>query len=93
MAVNIRRLEIINGSNVSPGDELEYTIYFISTGDSPAKNVLFGDGFARRLHRVPENVTFIPTAFNSNPPQNYRELEVGLWEETRLLRLSHISTR
>lgn len=52
----------INGGNVNPGDELEYTIYFISTGDATAANVLFCD-------RVPENVTFIPTAFNSNPPQ------------------------
>lgn len=52
----------INGGSVNPGDELEYTIYFISTGDAPAHNVLFCD-------RVPENVTFIPTAFNSNPPQ------------------------
>jgi uncharacterized repeat protein (TIGR01451 family) len=48
----------INGGTIKPGDELEYTIYFLSSGDSPAKNVLFCD-------RVPTNVTFLPTAFNS----------------------------
>jgi uncharacterized repeat protein (TIGR01451 family) len=47
----------VNGGNVRPGNELEYTIYFLSAGDSDAKNVLFCD-------RVPSNVTFIPTAFN-----------------------------
>jgi uncharacterized repeat protein (TIGR01451 family) len=51
----------INGGNVRPGDELEYTIYFISTGEDSAKQVLFCD-------RVPDNVTFAPTAFNSAKP-------------------------
>jgi choice-of-anchor A domain-containing protein/uncharacterized repeat protein (TIGR01451 family) len=49
-----------NGGFTRPGDELEYTIYFLSTGDTEAKNVLFCD-------RVPSNVSFIPTAFNSQP--------------------------
>ncbi|KAF3884150.1 MULTISPECIES: DUF11 domain-containing protein [Nostocales] len=48
----------INGGNVSPNNELEYTIYFLSAGSSPAPNVLLCD-------RVPDNTTFIPTAFNS----------------------------
>jgi uncharacterized repeat protein (TIGR01451 family) len=47
----------INGGNVKPGDEMEYTIYFLSTGNANAENVLFCD-------RVPSNVTFVPTAFN-----------------------------
>lgn len=52
----------VNGGNVKPGDELEYTIYFLSTGQATAKNVLICD-------RVPDNVSFLPTAFNSSPPQ------------------------
>ena len=48
----------INGGSVKPGDELEYTIYFLSSGSTPAKNVLLCD-------RVPENVTFIPNSFNN----------------------------
>ncbi|NJR49390.1 MAG: DUF11 domain-containing protein [Leptolyngbyaceae cyanobacterium CSU_1_3] len=48
----------INGGTTRPGDELEYTIYFLSTGDASAKGVLFCD-------RIPNNVTFLPTAFTS----------------------------
>ncbi|WP_300636528.1 hypothetical protein [Mastigocoleus sp. MO_188.B34] len=47
----------INGGQVDPEDEIEYTIYFLSAGDTEAKSVLFCD-------RVPTNTTFIPTAFN-----------------------------
>lgn len=47
----------INGGNVKPNDELEYTIYFLSAGDSDANNVLFCD-------RIPENVTYMPTAYS-----------------------------
>jgi choice-of-anchor A domain-containing protein/uncharacterized repeat protein (TIGR01451 family) len=47
-----------DGGFTRPGDELEYTIYFLSTGDTEAKNVLFCD-------RVPSNVSFLPTAFNT----------------------------
>lgn len=50
----------INGGKVEPDDELEYTIYYLSAGDSEAKSVLFCD-------RVPANVTFIPTSFNNEP--------------------------
>ena len=50
----------INGGKVEPNDELEYTIYFLSTGDTEAENVLFCD-------RVPGNVSFIPTSFNNEP--------------------------
>ncbi|NEO33433.1 MAG: hypothetical protein F6K36_24005 [Symploca sp. SIO3C6] len=45
---------------VAPGDEIEYTVYFISTGDNIANNVLLCD-------RLPNDVTFIPNAFNSTP--------------------------
>ncbi len=51
----------IDGGNVRPGDEIEYTIYFLSTGELDAQDVVFCD-------RVPENVTFTPTAFNTSFP-------------------------
>ncbi|NEP02429.1 MAG: hypothetical protein F6K58_28035 [Symploca sp. SIO2E9] len=50
----------IDGGLVAPGDEIEYTIYFLSTGDNTASNVLLCD-------RLPEDISFIPTAFNSTP--------------------------
>jgi uncharacterized repeat protein (TIGR01451 family) len=49
----------MDGGKVKSNDELEYTIYFLSSGDTTANNVLFCD-------RAPENVTFIPTAFNTS---------------------------
>ncbi|MBE9028857.1 VWA domain-containing protein [filamentous cyanobacterium LEGE 11480] len=48
----------VDGGNVKPDDELEYTIYFLSTGDNDANNVLFCD-------RVPENVTYLPSAYSA----------------------------
>ena len=60
----------INGGNVRPGDEIEYTIYYLSTGDTTANNVVMCD-------RVPENATFIPTAFNSFPTKNTTGLPGG----------------
>jgi uncharacterized repeat protein (TIGR01451 family) len=49
---------LLNGGTVRPKDEIEYTIYFLSAGDTTANNLFICD-------RVPENVSFIPTAFNS----------------------------
>ncbi|MBN3926173.1 GEVED domain-containing protein [Nostoc sp. NMS4] len=60
----------INGGNVKPSDEIEYTIYFLSAGDGTANNVLICD-------RVPDNMTFIPTAFNSFPTKNSSGLPGG----------------
>ncbi len=54
---------LINAGTVKPGDELEYTIYFLSNGLGAAKNVKFCD-------LVPSNVTFIPTAFNGLTPND-----------------------
>lgn len=51
----------INGGKVAPGEELEYTIYYISSGELEANNVLFCD-------RVPDKVTFIPNSFNNGTP-------------------------
>jgi uncharacterized repeat protein (TIGR01451 family) len=48
----------IDGGVVKPNDELEYTIYFLSSGTSTAKNVLLCD-------RLPDNTTFLPTGFNA----------------------------
>ncbi|AFY56043.1 conserved repeat protein [Rivularia sp. PCC 7116] len=52
----------IDGGKVEPDDEIEYTIYYLSGGDSEAKNVLFCD-------RVPENVTFVTNSFNGEANQ------------------------
>ncbi|MBG1271820.1 DUF11 domain-containing protein [Nostoc sp. WHI] len=52
---------LINAGTVKPGDDLEYTIYFLSKGPSDATNVKFCD-------LVPTSTTFIPTAFNGNTP-------------------------
>lgn len=49
-----------DGGRIKPNDSIEYTIYFLSTGEADAKKVLFCD-------RVPNNVTFIENAFNSSP--------------------------
>ncbi len=51
-----------NGGKVKPDDEIEYTIYYLSTGNTQAKSVLFCD-------RVPENVSFIPNSFNGEANQ------------------------
>ncbi|MEH1858835.1 MAG: hypothetical protein V7L21_12680 [Nostoc sp.] len=54
---------LINAGIVKPGDELEYTIYFLSNGLGNATNVKFCD-------LVPTNVNFIPTAFNGMTPND-----------------------
>ena len=51
----------ITAGVVAPGDEVEYTIYFLSTGNEPANNVLFCD-------RVPDKQIFISDSFNSLTP-------------------------
>ncbi|MFN6483119.1 MULTISPECIES: hypothetical protein [unclassified Nostoc] len=62
-ALNSFMIGGIYGGNVKPGDEMEYTIYFLSAGDGTAPKVLICD-------RVPNNVSFIPTAFNSFSTKN-----------------------
>ncbi|MEA5619594.1 hypothetical protein VB711_17355 [Cronbergia sp. UHCC 0137] len=52
---------VIDGGVVEPGDILEYTIYFISSGNTPVTNVTICD-------LVPENATFLETAFTGNTP-------------------------
>ena len=48
----------ITNGNVKPNDSIEYTIYFLSAGDSTANNVLLCD-------RIPTNVTFNPNTFTN----------------------------
>lgn len=50
-----------NGGETRPGDEIEYTIYFLSTGDKAAVDVQLCD-------KVPSFQTFIPDAYNSVTP-------------------------
>lgn len=52
---------VIDGGLVLPGDEVEYTIYFLSSGSRSMTNVSICD-------LVPENTTFLPTAFNGLTP-------------------------
>ncbi|MGJ5672308.1 MAG: SdrD B-like domain-containing protein [Nostochopsis sp.] len=59
---------LINGGTVRPNDEVEYTVYFLSAGDATAPKVLMCD-------RIPNNVSFIPTAFNSFPSKNSTGLQ------------------
>jgi uncharacterized repeat protein (TIGR01451 family) len=50
----------VNGGNVGPKDVVEYTIYFLSAGSTPAKEVTFCD-------RIPANQTFVPDGYNGLP--------------------------
>lgn len=48
----------VDGGETRPGDEIEYTIYFVSNGDREAENVAFCD-------LVPEYTTMVSTAFSA----------------------------
>ncbi|QUY44062.1 hypothetical protein I1H34_08215 [Acaryochloris marina S15] len=50
-----------DGGRTRPGDEVEYTIYFLSTGNIDAADVQLCD-------KVPDFQTYVPDAFNSVPP-------------------------
>jgi uncharacterized repeat protein (TIGR01451 family) len=66
----------INGGQISPNDTLEYTIYFLSAGETDAKNVLFCD-------RVPEDVSYIFNSFGGSSPLGLTGTEQGmqlLWD-------------
>jgi uncharacterized repeat protein (TIGR01451 family) len=54
----IDNLTAISGTTVRPGDQIEYTIPFLSNGDTTANDVLICD-------RIPQNTTFVDDAFNS----------------------------
>jgi uncharacterized repeat protein (TIGR01451 family) len=57
----------IDGGKVRAGDEIEYTIYFLSAGNAPVKNLNFCD-------LVPSNTTFLPNSFTVG---NGIQLSVG----------------
>ncbi|PZD70357.1 hypothetical protein C1752_13892 [Acaryochloris thomasi RCC1774] len=50
-----------NGGETQPGDEVEYTIYFLSDGSQDAEDVQFCD-------RIPNSQTFVPDTFNAVTP-------------------------
>lgn len=47
----------ISVDNIQPGDEVEYTIYFLSNGDEPATNVQICDV-------IPDNMSFVENAYD-----------------------------
>jgi uncharacterized repeat protein (TIGR01451 family) len=49
----------INAGQVKPGDDIEYTIYFLSSGEAPVTNVHICD-------LVPSHMTFIPNTFGTS---------------------------
>ena len=51
---------LIDQQVVLPGDEIEYTIYFLSNGEATARNV-------RLCDPIPAYVDFLPTPFNGRP--------------------------
>jgi uncharacterized repeat protein (TIGR01451 family) len=82
---------LLNGGKVRPNDEVEYTIYFLSAGDTTANNVVICD-------LVPENATFIPTAFNNFSTKNTSGLPGGdrgiIWQNNGATEsLTNISDR
>ncbi|NEQ49824.1 MAG: hypothetical protein F6K11_06770 [Leptolyngbya sp. SIO3F4] len=52
----------IDGGKVTPNDEIEYTIYFLSAGSATAENVLFCD-------YVPTSTNLMTNAYLGNSPQ------------------------
>ena len=52
----------IDGGDVMPNDEIEYTIYYLSSGNTTAESVLFCD-------YVPTFTSFIPNAYGGITPQ------------------------
>ena len=51
----------IDTAAAGPKDVVEYTISFLSSGDTAARKVMICD-------RIPQNTTFIPDAFNNSSP-------------------------
>ena len=50
---------VISVSNIQPGDEIEYTIYFLSNGDGDANNVQICDV-------IPDNMSFVDYGFDND---------------------------
>jgi hypothetical protein len=63
-----------NGGKIQPGKEIEYTIYFLSTGDDSAKGVKLCD-------RIPDHQVFSPNAFGAiagGTTANFKGIQVSL---------------
>ncbi|MEO1691069.1 MAG: GEVED domain-containing protein, partial [Cyanobacteria bacterium J06631_6] len=49
---------VLNGGRIKPGDEVEYTVYFLSNGDDNARDVRICDV-------VPDHLTYVKDAYSS----------------------------
>ncbi len=67
-------LTAIADTTVRPGDEIEYTIPFLSNGGTVANDVLICD-------RIPENTTFVNDAFNNLTPASPGSGNRGIYLE------------
>ncbi|NEQ14223.1 MAG: DUF11 domain-containing protein, partial [Moorea sp. SIO3E2] len=72
---NVYLRGLINSGTVMPGDELEYTVYFLSNGSNYAKSLRICD-------RVPAETTFIPDAFNQTAGFPASDVGIALFETT-----------
>jgi fimbrial isopeptide formation D2 family protein/uncharacterized repeat protein (TIGR01451 family) len=59
--LNASPADPVDTTPLLPGDEVEYTIYFLNAGGKPARGVLLCD-------RIPTNQIFVPDAFNTTAP-------------------------
>ncbi|NES42014.1 choice-of-anchor E domain-containing protein [Moorena sp. SIO2C4] len=69
---------LINSGQVMPGDELEYTVYFLSNGSNDAKNLRICD-------RVPGETTFITDSFNATAGFPSSDVGIALFQSTTTL--------
>ncbi|NEO65236.1 MAG: choice-of-anchor E domain-containing protein, partial [Moorea sp. SIO4G2] len=69
---------LINSGQVMPGDELEYTVYFLSNGSNNAKNLRICD-------RVPGETTFIPDSFNATAGFPSSDVGIAMFQSTSAL--------
>lgn len=66
---------LINSGQVMPGDELEYTVYFLSNGSNDAQNLRICD-------RVPSETTFIPDSFNATAGFPSSDVGIAMFQST-----------
>jgi uncharacterized repeat protein (TIGR01451 family) len=79
-------LGAIGGVTVKPQDELEYTIYFLSTGERNANSVSLCD-------LIPNNQTFVPYAYNGSGSAGFDRgmaLSIGTTPEIGLTNINDL---
>ncbi|NEO41329.1 MAG: hypothetical protein F6J90_35395 [Moorea sp. SIOASIH] len=81
---NVYLRGLINSGTVMPGDELEYTVYFLSNGSNYAKSLRICD-------RVPAETTFIADAFNQTAGFPASDVGIALFESTNPLPTSGLA--